>query len=91
MSDASPPPAPEPPPVPASPGPPPEQRNGCLTALMAIAGVIMLLPGICGLIFGVGNLGSSFVDPVVTLLALLGLAIGVGGIFLIRAAIRGRR
>ena len=70
---------------------PPSPRNGCLTAFMVIAGIIMLLPGLCGLIFGVGNLGSSHSDPVITQLALLGLAIGVGGGFLIRAAIRGQK
>jgi len=74
-----------PPPLP----PPPAQRDGCLTALMVIVGVVLLLPGLCAIIFGVGNLSSSSSDPLITMLILLGLAIGVGGILLIRAAIRG--
>jgi hypothetical protein len=64
------------------------KRNGCLTALMVIVGVIMLLPGVCGLIFGIGSLGQSHMDSTVLQLVLLGLAIGAAGIFLIRAAIR---
>jgi hypothetical protein len=40
-------------------------------------------------IFGVGNMGSSHPDPIVSLLVLLGLLVGVGGVvLLIRAAIR---
>ena len=89
MSDTDHPPAtPEPPPVPAAAPPP---RDGCLTAVMAIVGVILLLPGLCAIIFGVGNLGSSHPDPEITLLVLLGLLVGFGGVMLIRAAIRGRR
>jgi hypothetical protein len=91
MSDASPPPIPEaPPPIPPR-EPPPAQRDGCLTAIMVLVGVVLLLPGLCAIIFGVGNLTSSSPDSVVTMLVLLGLAIGAGGVLLIRAAIRGPR
>jgi hypothetical protein len=91
MSDASPPPMPAaPPPIPPR-VPPPAQRNGCLTALMVIVGVVLLLPGLCAIIFGVGNLTSSSPDSVVTMLVLLGLAIGAAGVLLIRAAVRGPR
>jgi hypothetical protein len=89
MSDASPPPIPEaPPPIPPR-EPPPAQRDGCLTAIMVLVGVVLLLPGLCAIIFGVGNLTSSSPDSVVTMLVLLGLAIGAGGVLLMRAAIRG--
>jgi len=79
---------------PTEPTPPdrpsgPASRHGCLTALMVIIGIVLLLPGVCAIIFGVASVGSSSPDPTVTLLVLLGLAVGAGGILLIRAAIRG--
>ena len=43
-------------PPPASPPtgmPPPPPRNGCLTAFMALVGIVLLLPGLCAVIFGV--------------------------------------
>jgi hypothetical protein len=70
--------------------PPPAQRSGCLTALMVIAGLIMLLPGLCAIIFGVGSLTGSSIDPIVTVLVMLGLFVGFLGIMLIRAAVGGR-
>jgi hypothetical protein len=80
---------------PPPPGPPPapaEKRSGCLTALMAIAGILMLLPGLCALLFG----GMSVVEggripSDVASLVFLGLLIGVGGVVLIWAAIVGRK
>ena len=79
------------PPAPPTPPPPlPPKRDGCLTAIMVLVGLVLLLPGLCAIIFGVGNLTSSRPDSMVTLLVLLGLLIGVGGVLLIRAAIRGR-
>jgi uncharacterized membrane protein HdeD (DUF308 family) len=70
---------------------PPPRRNGCLTAFMVVVGIILLLPGVCALIFGFGTLRSSGSEPIITVLVALGLLVGVGGIFLIRAAIRGPR
>ena len=75
----------------APPAPPPRPRNGWLTAFMVIVGIVLLLPGLCAIAFGIGNLSSSSPDPVVTLLVFMGLAVGAGGILLIRSAIRGRR
>ena len=90
MSDTGPPPAaPAPPSVPLPPSAPPPRRSGWLTAFMIIIGVILLLPGICALIFGAGSM--SHPDPVVTTLVLLGLALGAGGVWLIAAASRGPR
>ena len=67
---------------------PPAQRNGCLTALMIVAGIILLLPGICGVIIVGLDPHELMVDPT-TLLAVLGLiAVGVGGIALIWLALR---
>jgi hypothetical protein len=82
-------------PPPAPPGPPPappNQRSGCLTALMAIFGIIMLLPGLCALLFGgVSVSDGGRMDSGVALLVFLGLVVGLGGVALIWAAIKGRR
>jgi hypothetical protein len=86
MSDV-PPPSP-PPPVPPRP---PEQRNGCLMAIMLLFGVILLLPGLCALIFGIGAMTDNSFDQTLLGLVVLGLAVGFGGIMLIRSAIRGPR
>ncbi|MBB4379562.1 hypothetical protein SAMN05216573_115144 [Bradyrhizobium sp. Rc3b] len=69
-----------------------QQRGGCLTALMAIAGIFMLLPGLCALLFG----GMSVVEggqipSDIASLVFLGLVIGIGGVVLIWAAIMGRK
>lgn len=81
--------------IPSAPPPPPtgmQKRSGCLTALMAIFGIFMLLPGLCALLFG----GMSVVEdgriPAdIAPLVLLGLVIGIGGVALIWAAIKGRK
>jgi hypothetical protein len=66
---------------PRPPPPPPVQRNGCLTALMMLVGAILLLPGICTLL----------VDPKMMHPDLGAIALGVGGIVLIRFAMRRQR
>jgi hypothetical protein len=73
------------------PPPPPAQRHGCLTAILVIAGLIMLLPGLCAIIFGVGSLTNSSIEPIVMVLVLIGLLVGFFGILLIRAAVKGPR
>jgi hypothetical protein len=85
MSDSS----PTPPAVPPQIRQP---RSGCLTALMAIAGIFMLLPGLCALLFG----GMSVVEggqipSDIASLVFLGLVIGIGGVVMIWAAIVGRK
>jgi hypothetical protein len=72
------------------PAAPPENntrppRHGCLTALMAIVGIMFLLPGVCTLMVA-GELHS---DPLFGMIAVIAFAVGVGGILLIRAALRG--
>ena len=88
MSDAGPPP-PRPPEPAATP---PRPRNGFLTAFMVLAGVIMLMPGLCALGFGASGLFSSeHYESGLTPFILIGLLVGFAGIMLIRAAIRGLR
>jgi hypothetical protein len=88
MSDAAPPPTQ--PPEPASP--PPRPRSGLLTAFIVLAGIILLMPGLCALGFGASGLFSSeHYESGLTPFILVGLLVGFGGIMLIRAAIRGRR
>ena len=69
-----------------------QKRHGCLTALMAIFGIFMLLPGFCALLFG----GMSVVEDGriaadIAPLVFLGVVIGIGGVALIWAAIKGRK
>jgi hypothetical protein len=66
-------------------------RNGCLTAFMVIMGIILLLPGLCALVFAFGSLTAPSYDSVFTPLVVVGLAVGFGGIMLIRWGIRGPR
>ena len=85
MSDSSPTPPAVPPQI-------QQPRSGCLTALMAIAGIFMLLPGLCALLFG----GMSVVEggqipSDIASLVFLGLVIGIGGVVMIWAAIEGRK
>jgi hypothetical protein len=68
---------------------PPQQRSGCATAFMVIAGIVLLLPGLCAVVFGVGTLTGSSYDPTVMLLVILGLILGFLGVLLIWNAIRG--
>ena len=88
MSDTGPPPA-QPPELPSTP---PRPRNGFLTAFMVLAGVILLIPGLCALGFGASGLFSAeHYESGMTPFILIGLLVGFGGIMLIRAAIKGPR
>jgi hypothetical protein len=83
MSDAV-----NPPPISGDALPPPP-RNGCLTAFMFLAGIILLLPGLCALIFGGMALSQPNFDSGFVPFVVFGLLVGFGGVMLIRAAIRG--
>jgi hypothetical protein len=58
---------------------------------MVIFGIILLLPGLCAILFGVGSFTSSSPDPTILSLVLLGLLVGFAGVMLIWNAIRGPR
>jgi uncharacterized membrane protein YraQ (UPF0718 family) len=72
--------------------PPPPPRNGCLTAFMVIVGIVLLLPGLCALIFGIGSLTSpgGFESGILPFV-LVGLMVGAAGVLMIRRAIRDPR
>jgi hypothetical protein len=72
-----------------APVPTPDQaRSGCVTAMLIVIGIILLLPGLCSLIFVFGGLVKSAED--LQLVIALGL-VGCAGVGLIWWAIRGRR
>ena len=70
----------------------PARRNPALTALMIVAGIILLLPGLCSLVFIVVLVSDSFrdafSDPGLTMLWIVCLAVSAGGVLLIRHAVR---
>jgi hypothetical protein len=68
------------------PRPSSEERNGCLTAILIVIGSILLLPGLCSLIFVFGGLVKSAEDA--QFVALL-MMIGAAGVALLWWAIRG--
>jgi hypothetical protein len=83
-SDESPPPL-------LPPSPPSEKRSGCLTAVMVVFGIIMLLPGLCALLFtGISIFSDGRFDSSIGSFVALGLLVGAFGVLLIWAAIRGR-
>jgi len=66
---------------------PPQERSGCLTAIMVVIGIILLLPGLCSLFFVFGGLVKSAED--LQFVILLGM-VGAAGVGLIWWAIRRR-
>jgi hypothetical protein len=66
---------------------PPEQRNGCVAAVMIMAGTILLLPGICVLMIAPFD-WSVLTDATSIVVGLVFLAISACGIGLISLAVR---
>ena len=90
--DEIPPLMPGPPPVPPSGGPPPlPPRNGCLAVFMILVGIVLLLPGLCALLFGATSISYNHFDSGIAPFVVLGLIVGVFGVVLIVSAIRGLR
>jgi hypothetical protein len=59
---------------------------------MVVAGIILLLPGVCALLFGGASVvDSGKLDSDIAPLVFLGLVVGIGGVVLIWAAIKGRK
>ena len=78
-----PPPDPRPPPPSAPPPPPPVQNSGCLTAFLVLAGLVLLLPGLCTLVLFNGHIG----DPSVLSITQITFGIGFVGLILILLAL----
>jgi len=74
MENPSPPATPEPSPKP-SPIAAPPQRNGCLTAFMVLVGVVLLLPGLCTMIFFSNGPSPGAIGGITFLVALAGIAL----------------
>jgi hypothetical protein len=72
----------------STPSPPP--RHGCLTAFMVLVGIVLLLPGLCAVVFSATAVFSRY-ESGFTPFIVAGLLVGFGGIMLIREAIRGPR
>ena len=88
MSDSVPPPQPDgsaPTPIPQT-----HTRSGCLTAFLILAGVVLLLPGLCAVIL-IGLDPQSALSGSNLVVMVTFLAITVGGIFMIREGVRGPR
>ena len=79
-----------------APSQPPEpvftpNAGGCASVLMLLAGIVLLLPGLCSLAFIVTDSGGSLTrDSSVVALWIICFAISAAGILLIRAAVRRR-
>jgi membrane protein DedA with SNARE-associated domain len=67
---------------------PPPQRSGCLTAFMVIAGVILLLPGLCAIIFSGMMVSEGHAESGIVQFVVVGLTAGVFGVVLIWTAFR---
>jgi ABC-type dipeptide/oligopeptide/nickel transport system permease subunit len=71
-----------------------QARHPVVTALMVIAGIILLLPGLCTLIFVATLVYEQplgiFNEPGLLMLWIILIAIGWGGFVLIRRGVRGR-
>jgi hypothetical protein len=66
-------------------------RNGCLTAFLVGVGLILLLPGVCGIILVGTDWKELSTDQTAILLTIGLLAIGACGIVVIWLAVRPRR
>ena len=76
---------------PQPPEPPVGPRHPALRALLALIGLILLLPGFCTMFFVYSALaGRGRANGDIVLLWIVCIGISVGGLLLIRAAIRHR-
>jgi hypothetical protein len=71
---------------PPPPGPPRPRRHPVVSIIMVLVGLVLLLPGVCAIVFA-GSLGGDGGAPL-ALLWLVCMAIGVGGLAMIINAFR---
>jgi hypothetical protein len=89
MSDShQPTPTPQPPPLPGLTPPP---RSGCLTAFMVLVGIVLLLPGVCAVLFGATALSQSHFASGLLPFIMVGLGAGFLGVMMIIGAFRAYR
>ena len=75
---------------PSRPVPPPRPQRplgGCAATFLVLVGIVLLLPGVCSLVFMFAGVGA---DGGIAILWLISFAIGAGAIALISYAIRNR-
>jgi hypothetical protein len=58
---------------------------------MVLVGIVLLLPGLCALLFGAGSLTQSHFDAGLMPFVIIGLVVGFVGVMVIWMAIRGPR
>ena len=72
------------PPSPTAPEPPQAstrpQRNGCVTAFLVLVGVVLLLPGLCTMVFFGNGLASTPIGGITLVIALGGIALIVAAL-----------
>jgi hypothetical protein len=83
MSETNPPPLPQR--LPSQPG------GGCGTVLMVLFGLILLLPGACAILFGIGSLKTGGIDSSLGGLIVFGLMLGAIGVLLLYTATKSQR
>ena len=76
-----------PPGTPTAPSPP-RRRSFILSFIMVVAGIVLLLPGLCALVFSVFALSGGGGDPGLLGLWFLCFAVSAGGVALIVFAFR---
>lgn len=69
------------------PAPRPQGIGGCLATFLVLLGIVLLLPGVCSLVFMFAGVGA---DGGIAILWLISFVIGAGAIALISYAIRNR-
>jgi hypothetical protein len=66
-------------------------RNGCLTAFLILVGVILLIPGVCGIILASQDMPELARDQTALLIAVGLISLGILGVVVIWLAVRPRR
>jgi hypothetical protein len=67
---------------------PPPHRSGCLVALLIGLGIILLLPGVCALVFVSSDPKGMLTDSTGLSLVIACMAVAAGGAALIWLAVR---
>jgi hypothetical protein len=74
-------------PQPAAPQPP-SRRRGCLAVLLALLGIVLMLPGICSLVLVVGFGVSGTIPASIVGIWMVSFLLAAAGIALIVSVVR---